>query len=461
MIENILGIDLGTSSVKLMLCRDGETHKMREGYSSADTDGWWQAICRAAKSTDLSSVQAVGLSSQVGTYIVDGKDCIGWNEGVGKEELDLILSEVSRKEFIREISMPHPSIISYPLPRLKYILSHYPNAKKVCMPKDFICEMLTGGCVSDKYSWRGLASLDSGKYSVRMLSYIGADSLSLPELRDPCSIAGYVTKEASHQTGIPEGTPVYVGCNDFFSGLLGMGICNEGDMFDITGTSEHIGIIESSLPSLDDGLVSGKYFFENAHYGVTASSGASIIFGRSLTRLDGVSPAECLCLLPPIFLPYMNGERAPVWDTDARGVFFGINGKATQRELSYATVEGVAFSIYHIYECMGKPHAEAITVAGGAGKDRISNLIKASLFDIPVKVCKESDTSALGALITAAVGNGLYPDIRSAVAAVSEISDTVYPDRELTPILRARFEIYKGLYPALKDSFKSFKNSTL
>lgn len=456
MTENILGIDLGTSSVKLIFGKDGKNAKAREGYSEISTRGWWDAICRAAKTMDLSEVRCIGLSSQVGTYIIDGGDVIGWNTGVGKEELDAILFDIPREVFIKEISMPHPSVISYPLPRLKYILDHYDGAKKICMPKDFICERLTGNYVSDKFSWRGLANLDICEYSEYLLKYIGAEKLDLPKLCEPTALAGYVTAEAAQETGIREGTPVYVGCNDFFAGTLGMGMVDVGDMFDITGTSEHLGIIEAEIAPYD-GLVTGKYFFGNAHYGVTASSGKSLDFGGSIFPLRDVDLNTALANDPPVFLPYLCGERAPIWDADARGVFFGINAKTTPHDMAYAVLEGVAFSMYHIYECMGCPNAKVITVAGGAGKDPTLNLMKASLFGLPLRVCKESDTSALGAQIIAAVGFGFYPSVERAVRGICAYSDEITPDARLGEILRRRYEIYKNLYPTLKNSFKSLK----
>ena len=453
MINGILGIDLGTSSVKLFLKDENGTKKAKESYSSPSPDGWWSALCKAAKSLDLSGVKAIGLSSQVGTYIINEEKAISWNSSVGKEELDLILSDLSQEIFEEEISMPHPKIISYPLPRIKHIISHESNVKSICMPKDLVCKKLTGNLVSDKFSWRGLANLITCKYSKKLLSYIGIDENILPKLKEPSALAGFITHEASIQTSIPEGTAVFIGCNDFFAGLLGMGMSAPSDMFDITGTSEHLGILESTREK-DDELVFGKYFFANTHYGVTASSGKSLNFGESLYHLNEVNISVALSKNPPIFLPYLCGERAPIWDTDARGVFFGINADTSPHEMAYAVMEGVAFSVYHIYETMGKPDANFIAVAGGAAQNKALNLIKASLFNLPVCVCKESDTSAMGAAILAAVGTGAYTSLEDAVNDSREYSSRTEPDASISCKLRKRYEIYKSLYPVLKDEFK-------
>lgn len=454
-MKNILAIDLGTSSLKILYNDGSQVHKIKEDYRRrSNPDSWWRAILRGLKRLDLSSVRAIGLSSQVGTYIVGDEDYFSWLDPVGKEELLEMLPKISREEFIAEISMPHPKILSYPLPRLAYIKKHFLGEKKVFQPKDMICEKLTGRYVSDKFSWRGLANLKTCKYSENLLQKLGLDGFSLPELHEPTDIIGYVTEEASLQTGLPCGIPVCVGCNDFFAGLLGTGIRNEGDAFDITGTSEHIGILCNAIPEKDNSLICGPYFWHNVHYGVTQSAGASIRFGMGLQDFTEINAEECLKNSPPIFLPYLVGERAPIWDHKARGVYFGIGEFCSKNELAYAAAEGVCFSIYHIYETMGKPPIGSLTVSGGASCDPLMNKIKASLFGCPVYVTEENDASAYGAMILAAMSMG---DISAECDMLRELCPkklVAEPDEKFMKILRERFETYKDLYPALKEQFQ-------
>ena len=125
-MKNILGIDLGTSSVK-MIYHDGEkTYKVKEKYEEISPDGWMAAIKKCTSRLDLSDLRAVGFSSQVGTYVLDGGEIIGWQSSAGAAELAEIKALISREEFIKTIGMPHPDLISYPLPRLLHILCPYP-----------------------------------------------------------------------------------------------------------------------------------------------------------------------------------------------------------------------------------------------------------------------------------------------------------------------------------------------
>ena len=131
--------------------------------------------------------------------------------------------------------MPHPDIISYPLPRLKYIREHFKEIQKICQPKEYILEKLTGKWVTDAYSWRGLVNLQTRNYSAYFLRELSLEEKILPPVKRFDEIVGY-TKELSFENNLlPAGIPVYVGLNDYYAGLLGMGIGETGQMFDVTG----------------------------------------------------------------------------------------------------------------------------------------------------------------------------------------------------------------------------------
>lgn len=457
MNENVLGIDLGTSSVKILQrFRDGRTEKAKAVYPQISLCGWWEALCQALSQLDLSRTVAIGLSSQVGTYIVNDRDVISWNDPVGAEEVAQIKEAYPAELFLREISMEHPQIASYPIPRLKYIKEHYGKIATVCQPKDFLCERLTGNRVTDPYSWRGLANLETGAYSKFFLDALEICPKVLPKMIGYAEIAGYTQEK---ETALPAGIPVYVGLNDYYAALVGMGVEKEGDLFDISGTSEHLGVLQEECAK-GTPMVSGPYLWQNVHYGVTASSGAANDFALQLG--DGVFDMEDVKhQKPPIFLPYLKGERAPVWDADARGVFFGIEAGCKRELLSYAVFEGVIFSLYHIYETMGKPPVTAMTVAGGAAVNDCLNMLKAEMFGVPIKTLEEQDTSALGAALVAAVGAGWYADLTAAMQDAVRIKKTVTPTLAYNAWLKKRYWIYKELYPAVKSQYKTLKELEL
>lgn len=452
----IVGIDLGTSSVKIIKkYEDGHIEKLKNTYENPLPLGWWNSILKLLEEIDWREAAAIGLCSQVGTYLVNDKDVLPWNGGMGKEELHWWKTNYSQEKFVEEISMPHPYIISYPLPRLKYIKEHYNKIQKICQPKEYILEKLTGQWVTDAYSWRGLANLEWGKYSHYFLQQLSLEETMLPPIKRYDEMAGYTKEIAFGKNVLPAGIPVYVGLNDYYAGLLGMGIGTVGEMFDVTGTSEHLGILQEKT-QMDTALVSGPYLEHMVHYGVTASSGSSIKYGLKLMQqpfdLEKITQQK-----PPVFLPYLKGERAPIWDADARGVFFGMEEDCSLEQMAYSVMEGVVFSLYHIYETMGKPEMNKLVISGGAADIDCLNLLKSELFGVPVEIVEESDVSALGACMTAAVGMGFYQNYQQITKEWVKRKQGIFPTGRYKEWLEQRFEIYKELYFSLKPLYQKWK----
>ena len=467
----IAGIDLGTSSVKILCIDQGHTvGRAQAVYDSSMnrpvTEQWAESICRAfGQLKNKDKITAIGLSSQVGTYIVNGKEVLSWQEPVGKAELKEIRDSFSKETFVQEISMNHPDILSYPMPRILWLQKKYAGREhidSVRQPKEWMLRFLTKEDCSDPYSWRGLASQTEGQYSKKMLEYLRLTEEALPPLTDPCKKTGKVSKEAAYLTGIKEGIPVYNGCNDYYASLLGMGITQPGQMYDVTGTSEHVGVITEHL-QVDTRMISSPYFQGNVLYGVTASSGASLAHGINMYDLKKLNPDDYHRILnsietgkkPPVFLPYVNGERAPIFDEQAKGVFFGISSETTREEMAYAVLEGVAFSTLDIFRHLDLTFLpENVIVSGGAAGNQVLNQMKADLFGIPAVVAAEPDTSAYGACILAALGEGLYKDKESAVRAMCHYGIPVLPRK--VPALEKRFQSYREIYQRLKPVFRKF-----
>lgn len=455
----IAGIDLGTSSVKIV-CVDKEGNIQKAGcrYQENTVEEWLRAIRKAFLKLDTDKITALSLSSQVGTYIMDETSILSWRSGGGEEELRELQEKFTQEEFLAEISMRHPSLLSYPIPRIHYMQKrtepdHIPQS--ICQPKECICRYLTGRNVSDRYSWRGLANQQTGAYSQKFLRYLGISDNTLPFLQSPFAQAGNLLEEPAKACGLPLGIPVYTGCNDFYASLIGMGIVKSGDCFDVTGTSEHMGMITEELVQ-NTRVIASPYLNGYVAYGVTASSGASLDLGLrefdlANVRYEVYRNKKNL----PIFLPYVNGERAPIYASKARGVFFGIGADTTREDMAYAVMEGVAFSTWHIMEFLPKEKISQIICAGGATRNKELLQLKADLFEIPFVCAKEEDTSAYGACMIGAVGEGWYPDIRSAVENMCSYDPAVIPGENKR--LQDRFALYKKIYTDLQQEFKEFR----
>lgn len=458
MKKQYLGIDLGTSAVKLLLVtQDGSCVRAKCPYESADIQGWCKALENAVamlkKQNALSSLCGIALSSQVGTYLTDSTDILSWQSSAGSKELQEIQRAVTQQQWIQHIGMTHPQLSSYPLPRLLYIKRHFPQCKEVIMPKELLLRELTGNIVTDIFSWRGLCHPDRKAYAQALLDRFGV-RISLPPLAQPTDYAGSITAFAADTYGLPQGTPVYVGCNDFYAGLLGMGVIQQSTVFELSGTSEHIGMLTPERVS--GNLISGNFFNGYATYGGTKSSGVCCDF--AIRNFDATDlKKDFLPTDQPIFLPYLNGERAPIYDENAKGVFFGITGKTTRQDMAYAILEGVVFSLYHISEGLPLGGSHCMITGGGSAANKLMAKLKAELFDAEILHTEENDSSALGAAIIAMVGSGAFDSLEEAARSVVRYTTAARPDGSLRGILLSRFAIYKSLYGSLKSQFEAFE----
>ncbi len=452
-----LGIDLGTSAAKAVLrgC-DGESLKARCTYPSNTPDGWMEAVAsliRELRHRANGRIAAVGLSSQVGTYIIDGQEIISWQDAVGRDEVDEIRQAIPQDEFLREIAMRHPDLISYPLPRLLYIQRRFGREHEVLMPKELLIRALTGQTVTDIFSMRGIAHPKTVRYAENLMKKLGI-AIALPPLKRPTDLAGRVTAEATERFGLEENTPVYLGCNDFFAGLLGMGIHTVGDTFELSGTSSHIGYLAETVNP--NAFVSGEYFCGRCTYGPTKSSGPACDLALRSFGIEGIDLHAALADKPPVFLPYLKGERAPIFDEQARGVFFGLSERTDKTSLAYATLEGVVFSLYDITQSMQMPTPKRLVCGGGSAKNPLMNTLRATLLDCDMVGVEENDTSALGACLLAMTGDGHYPTLADAIAANVRYTAPTRPDPALRETLLKRFALYRRLYGDLKEAFQIF-----
>lgn len=449
----VLGIDIGTSSIKAMtLCVDGVIEKVKAKYTDCTLQSIDYAIKSALSQINTKKINVVSFSSQVGTYVIDDKELLTWNQ-VGEEKyLNRVKKEVSNVEFEKEISMPHPNIVSYPLPRLLNIKDRWPQSKKVCTLKDYFIEKLTGNYVTEAYSWRGLTNLKTNMYSQRLLDKFDL-KFELPRIMPYNTQVGEITENSAKEYNLPNRIPVIVGANDFYCGLLGMGITKEGDEFNLSGTSEHIGVITKDLNSVAP--VSSPYFVGNATYGGTKSSGTCCDFAINEFGIDNMS-LDIVEKSPPVFLPYLSGERAPVFDESARGVFFGINNKTDKRALAYSVLEGMCFGVYDAGHYTGAIEKGKIIGAGGSFVNDFITELKATIFNKEIVRTVENDVSVLGAGIIGLVGIGDFNDIKEGAESLVKYKTVISPNKKYTNILKSRFNLYRRLYKDLKEDFKKF-----
>ena len=443
MKKYIVGIDLGTSSVKLFVS-GGSFAPIRAEYEHGDMEsGVLAALNRLYTLVPRSKIAAVGLSGQTGTYFsMQGgavRHAVYWHEPGRETALAEVLNLFDEPEYIRMTGMRHPHLASYPAPTILHLQKNGLMGDRLLQPKDYILFRMTGEFASDRGSWRGLVNPATGRYDAALLSKLGISESQLPQMKEITR----VSREGERRFGLPEGTPVYVGHNDFYSALHGIHADNAGDAFDITGTSEHFGVVTDSLG--ERGLTESPYLNGKfVRYGVTGSSGTALLWGA---KQFGQIPDKAVHGAP-IFLPYLNGERQIDPDPHACGMFVGLTGHTDNRALAYSVAEGVAMSVFRMYERLGRPAVGKILATGGATASPLLNRMKASLFGCPLIVRKPNCGSALGA-------------VRAAGGSWESTDEEYLPDDSLRTFLLERYRIYRRLYNAWRMAVEDAQPETL
>ena len=273
---------------------------------------------------------------------------------------------------------------------------------------------------------------------------------------------GTLRPEAAERLGLPAGIPVVAGVNDGTASMLGAGLRDPGDAVDTGGTSGGLGIY-SAAPVSVPGLflapapLPGRWVVG----GAMAALGASvdwlrgpILGGLTLDELQVAAadvPAGASGL---VFLPYLAGERAPVFDEAARGAFFGLTLAHDARHLARAVLEGTAFAMRSVAEPLaaaGAPIRE-LRITGRAGGSETWAQVKADVLGVPVAIPAVGDTAVLGAAILAAAGIGAVPSLEDGVVAMTSVVRRIEPDPATAPTYARAYAVYRGLFPALREA---------
>ena len=297
----------------------------------------------------------------------------------------------------------------------------------------------------------------------------------LPEPVPSHEVVGSVTAEAAELTGLPEGTPVIAGCMDTVGAALGSNTTEPGEYFIIMGTAARV-----SAPL---GQAKFDHRFMNCTLtqpdrwlaiGAINGVGSSLRWARDVLALDEQRRARSddsdvydlmtaqAALAPPgskglVFLPYMAGERTPIWNPYARGVFFGLTLGHTRAEIFRALLEGPAFAIRHtvgILEQESGVEVQSLKIGGTAAKSDVWNQIIANVLNKPVVALSQSHVEVLGAAVLGGYGVGMYPDLATGTARVAEKGRRYEPAPDVNAVYNRLFPLYKRLYPAVAPFFE-------
>jgi len=492
MKDLLIGLDIGTSWVKAglfdqfgqLLAKASAPvvlYSPEPGWAEQAPLEWWQGTCQVLAEVlhgiDPARVAALGLSGQCPGHVLVGTDsqpigrAIIWRDLRAREEAAWITEHITSAQSLQWTGTDQLGHPSNPPARLLWLKNHQKNAwnqaAKVLQPKDFIALQLTGTVATDWHSAYCLVNPETAVYDPNYFDLLGIPSAKMPVALDPTAISGDVTAHAASLTGLTPGTQVVIGTIDAYCDNLAGGVIFDARAVDVAGTSESISLgIDRMVeaPGVYPSRIGNAGMFL---CGPTQAGGDTLrwlancffpefkgsLHFEKMEKEARAVPSTCDGL---IFLPYLSGERAPIWDTEARGVFFGLTFNHTRQHCTRAVYESVGFAIRHILEiaeaASGKA-AREIVVCGGGSQSQFWNQIKADILQRPVRPTAISETGCLGAAILASVGGGLHPDLQAACERMIIFRNVVMPESALSSMYETAYRTYRQLYPALKLVF--------
>ena len=471
-----VGIDVGTSSVKAILGGAGgtlydsyagrhDTDRPASGAAEQDPADWMRhveaALTRFAAHPHAGDVVAIGVTSQVNTHVFCDASfaplhpAITWQDTRPAATAHRLDAAISSQDKAAALGAPIPIDASHALARMAWMAQTHPEVWQatahVMLPKDFVIAQLTGQCIADPISAVGLAGPDL-RYAPAILDLFARAGAVLPALRDPLDLTGEVL------TGkMFAGVPVATGTMDAWAGMFGLGVASEGAAMYLSGTSDVLGLVSSDRPGATGIITFPAWRGITLHAGPTQSGGASLVWlarilGRDVATLGRLADAARITGESPLFLPHLEGERAPLWDASSRGAFAGMTSATGPEELAACVMEGVAFSArlaLEAIELSGNRKVRKLRHGGGGAASDTWCQIRANALGRTLERVKVSEVGAMGALVIAATAAGEIADLGEATKDLVAIDRAFLPDPGMRALADDRFDAFKALYQAL------------
>ena len=479
-----IGVDLGTSAVKLLLMdeegkivnivsREYPLYFPHPGWSEQKPEDWWEqskeGIRELVKDVDKSQVAGISFGGQMhGLVILDENDnvirpAILWNDGRTAKQTDY-LNTVIGKEKLSEYTA-NIAFAGFTAPKILWVKENEPdNFAKICkimLPKDYLAYRLSGAFVSDYSDASGMLLMDVKNkcWSKEMAEICGISLEMLPELHESFDAVGTLKPEAAAELGLPETCKVVAGAGDNAAAAVGTGTVGDGMCNVSLGTSGTV-FISSNKFGVDSHNALHAFAHADGHYHLmgcmlSAASCNKWWAEEILQTKDFAAeqaPIQKLGENNVFFLPYLMGERSPHNNPDARGVFFGMSMDSTRADMTQAVLEGVAFGLRDSLEVARSLgiKIERTKICGGGAKSPLWKKMIANIMNLKVDIVENEEGPALGGAMLAAVGCGEYPDVETAAAKIVKVVDTVEPDVELTAKYEERYQQFRKIYPTVK-----------
>ena len=496
--DYLLGIDIGTSACKVAIFNksgqvmasasgDYPVYYPREGWAQQKPDEWWSAVCGAIRECLKmgnifgEQIAGIGIDGQSWSAIAIDRegnvltDTPIWMDTRAQEICDRLNNEIGSENIFQVAGNSLQP--SYTTAKILWYKENMPEVYgriyKILQSNSFIAYRLTGAVTQDLSQGYGLHCFDmrTGSWDENMCVKLGIPVEFLPEIVPCDEVVGTVTEEAAIMSGLEAGIPVVAGGLDAACGTLGAGVIHPGETQEQGGQAGGMSICIDTYKA-DPSLILGFHVVPVRlllQGGTTGGGGVMrwverefADYERERQKETGVSSLDQLNEIARetpagsegvVFLPYMSGERSPVWNPYAKGVFYGLDFAKTKGHMVRACMEGVAFSLRHnleVAEAAGAK-AEILRAMGGSANSLLWTQIKADVTGKTIVVPASDTATTLGAALLAGVGVGFYKDYEEAVSMTVKETRRHKPDLSNKEIYDKTYCTYRNLYESLKN----------
>lgn len=482
-----IGIDLGTSAVKLLLMDEkGAIHNIvskeyplyfpHPGWSEQNPEDWFTQSMEGVKELiadcDRSKVAGISFGGQMHGLVVLDKDdqeirpAILWNDGRTGKETDY-LNQVIGKDKLSSYTA-NIAFAGFTAPKILWMKENEPEnfakIEKIMLPKDYLAYRLSGVHCTDYSDASGMLLLDVKNkcWSEEMMEICGVKREQLPDLFESYEVVGTLKKELADELGLSENVKIVAGAGDNAAAAVGTGTVGDGRCNISLGTSGTI-FISSKTFGVDENNALHSFDHADGYYHLmgcmlSAASCNKWWMDEILQDKDYAgeqAKIEKLGENHVFFLPYLMGERSPHNNPDARATFIGMSMDTTRADMTQAVLEGVAFGLRDSLEVARSLgiKIERTKICGGGAKSPLWKKIIANVMNLKVDVIESEEGPGYGGAILAAVGCGEYASVEEASAALVKVIDTVEPDSELVAKYEERYQEFRRIYPTVKELF--------
>lgn len=482
-----IGVDLGTSAVKLLLMdENGKICKIvsREyplyfphpGWSEQNPEDWFaqsmEGIKELTADCDKSQVQGISFGGQMhGLVALDARDqvirpAILWNDGRTGKQTDY-LNQVIGKDKLSEYTA-NIAFAGFTAPKILWMKENEPeNFAKICkimLPKDYLAYKLSGSFCTEYSDASGMLLLDVEHkcWSEEMLKICGITKEQLPKLYESWEVVGTLEKEVAAELDLPENVKVIAGAGDNAAAAVGTATVGDGGCNISLGTSGTL-FISSKTFGVDENNALHSFAHADGNYHLMgcmlSAASCNKWWMDDILKTKAYQEEQAgitkLGENRVFYLPYLMGERSPHNDPDARAAFIGMSMDTTREDMTQAVLEGVAFGLRDSLEVARSigVSPERTKICGGGAKSPLWRKIIANVMNMKVDIIESEEGPGYGAAILAAVGCGVFPSVEEAAKKLVKVVATEEPDPELTAKYEERYQKFRKLYPALKGMF--------